>query len=323
MKSLNSRQVLLFAGGLFLLIAAAFLGWQGLENMGEKQRRCQELTDQLGNEALAAILMDPEGVQKSRKAAKEIKDLKEKLERETGQLRQSWEQSAQIASASDQDWAKDPGKWKDRLIQIQSDMQREAKQVNLKVAPDFYLGFEAYRQKSPSPEEVPSLALELSLAKQLVGHLIDARQRAKEQFPTTCELRVLNLPGTDKESPLSQPGKEGKNVAAGLSRKVFRLEMESSPEVLYILVQNLMRDSGLWIIRDLSISNPKQGFPSRSEISQKFATSKESSEKDGLSPGKLLEILAGGESLAVQLGVEFVVWPKSPHPADLSKGKQP
>ena len=326
MKSLNLKQVLFFGFGLLFLAAAVILGWQGLEKLGENQQKFQELTDQLGNEALASILVDPDGVKKTEKAAKEIRDFNDKLEKETTQLRQTWEQSSQLASASEQDWFNDPGKWKNRLIQIQSDVQKEAKQANLRLAPDFYLGFEAYRQKSPTSEEIPNLGLELSLASELVDKVIDSRKKAKEQFPTICELRSLTLLGAEKDSAPVPPSKEEKKVGLpDRSRKSFRLQMDSSPEVFYLLIQNLMQDDGLWIVRDLNISNPRQSFSSRSEIAQRFSSPKENLAKEEASSGKLLEILAGSESLSIQLDVDFVIFARSKGNVakDPTKEKQP
>jgi hypothetical protein len=82
-------------------------------------------------------------------------------------------------------------------------------------------------------------------------------------------------------------------------------------------VQGLTRDSWLFIITDLSVTNEKQTFPLRSEIAKKFAVSEAapgSSVTAEKKEKKLLEILAGEESLVATMEVDFVAW-KNPKEA--------
>ena len=67
------------------------------------------------------------------------------------------------------------------------------------------MGLDGFRQKSPTAEEVPELALHLSVAERLVRRLMEARQ-IKEQYPTICEFRSLAGPGSVQEKvPQEKP----------------------------------------------------------------------------------------------------------------------
>jgi hypothetical protein len=71
------------------------------------------------------------------------------------------------------------------------------------------------------------------------------------------------------------------------------------------------------IITDLSVANERQTFPLRSEIAKKFTSSEGATGGSGTSEKKekrLLEILAGEESLSATLEVDFVAW-KNPKEA--------
>jgi hypothetical protein len=317
---LDKSQLMGVAGGAAAVLVAGGVAWFGLGGLGEKQAEAQALTERMGNPALAALLNDPGGGSRASRDAAEIQKLAKELQAGDSFANQ-WAQAAQELGGDGQDWAKDPGKWKDRLIAIQSQLQKEAKAGRLGLAPDFYLGLDGYRQKSPTPEEVPGLALHLSVAERLVRRLMEARQ-TKEQYPTVCEFRSLGGPGSvqekgaqEKPPPPPGPGggKPGGPVAEA-ERKPFRVEIRSSPEVLYEYISLLVADPALFIVTDLRLANEKQTFPLRSEIAKKFseapapASGDQSAEKK--EKKKLLEILAGEEALNTTLMIDFVAWKK-------------
>ena len=331
MKASAERgQIVALAAGGGLVLVAGGLAWLGLGALGEKQAEAQALAERMGNPALAALMADPAGPARANRETAELQKLEKELRAKDGSAMESWSQGTQEAAGEGQAWSKDPGVWKDRLIEIQSRLQKEALAKRVKLAADFYLGLEAFRQKSPTVEEVPALATHLSVAERLVERLLDARQVA-EQYPTICEFKSLSAPGLLTDKP---PGGGAASVApkpgtppGGAERKTFRVEIRCSPEVLYEYVQRLARDPWLLIVTDLSVMNERQTFPLRSEIAKKFSTSE--APAGGAAPAeknekKLLEILAGEESLTALLEVDFVAWknPKEARPT-ASPGQAP
>lgn len=311
---LDRQQLLGVTGGVILLMAAGALAWWGLGSLGEKQAEAQALAERMGNPALAALLGDPSGATRATKEAGEIQKIEKELWDKDGSMTKVWSQGTREAYGEGQDWSKNPEKWKDRLIQIQSDLQKAAPGSQMQLGPDFYLGLETYRQKSPSAEEVPSLALHLSVAQRLVERLMEARKSA-EQYPTLCEFRALSGPGSAAEKAVEAaagqvPVKPG-SPPAGPEKKSFQAEIRCSPEVLYTYVRLLATDPWLFILTDLSVTNAKETFPLRSEIAKKFSSDGTSATPGdpGAKPGrKLLEVLAGEESLTVRLNLDFVAW---------------
>lgn len=318
---LDKTQLLSFGGGLAVVSVAGGLAWFGLGGLGQRQAEAQALTERISTPALAALLNDPAGVGRATRDAVEIQKLASELW-EKDAVTSQWLTATRELAGEGKDWSKDPGKWKDRLITLQSQLQKEAKAGRLKLTPDFYLGLDAFRQKSPTAEEVPALALHLSVAERLVRRLMEARQ-IKEQYPTACEFLALAGPGSVQEkapvspTPATKPGVHAPEV----ERKTFRVEIRSSPEVFYEYVRLLMTDPALFIITDLWLSNEKQVFPLRSEIAKNFSITNSNAEskipKDKKEKKRLLEILAGEESLNATLEIDFVAWK---HPGDAKGG---
>jgi len=317
---LNKGQLGAGMAGAAVVLVAAGVAWFGLGGLGEKQAEAQALTERMGDPALAALLNDPAGAGRATRDAAELQKLEKELQDKDAVARQ-WTQATQELAGEGQDWAKDPGKWKDRLIAIQSELQKDAKARRLILAPDFYLGLDGFRQKSPTVEEVPELALHLSVAERLVRRLMEARQ-TKEQYPTVCEFRALTGPGSAKDkggqekSPVAPaPGIRPGTPPPEVERKTFRVEIRSSPEVLYEYVRLLAADPALFIVTDLRLANEKQSFPLRSEIAKKFSEATPPPGAGGAAEKKekkrLLEILAGEESLNATLELDYVAWKQS------------
>ena len=311
------------AGPGLMILVAGVLAWVGLGALGEKQAEAQALADRMGNPALAALLADPGGVTKAKRETAEMKKLEEDLRQTGAAVLDGWGQASREAAGEGRDWAKDPGRWKDRLIAVQSRLQKESLEKRVRLDPDFYLGLDAYRQKSPSPEEVPGLAMHLSVAERLLDRFLQARSAA-EQYPTPCEFQSLSGPGTNPddgpEAKLAGGAAQTVSAATGSERKSFRAEIRCSPEVLYAYVRLLSQDPWLFIVTDLAVTNSKQTFPLRSEIAKRFAPSEVAADAGSAETrgARLLEILAGGESVTALLHVDFVTWslanePKAPN----------
>jgi hypothetical protein len=199
-------------------------------------------------------------------------------------------------------------------------LQKQSQGQKIELAPDFYLGLEDFRQKSPTADEVPGLALHLSVAERLVQLLMEARQVA-EQYPTPCRLLSLSGPGSifakqgeEPPTPVAAPTPRPKPAAAvaQAERKTFRVEIQSSPEVLYEYVRLLAGNPALLILTNLMVTNEQQNFPLRSEIAKKFTEANLSTGGEAMQKKKegkrLLEILAGEESVQTVLEVDFVAW---------------
>lgn len=275
-QELNRNQLFLVAGGVVVLVVAGVLAWLGLGGLGEKQAEAQALAERMGNPGLAALLSDPGGASRGMKDAAEIQKLEKSLWGQNPNM-ERWAKATGELAGEGMDWSKDPGKWKDQLIKVQSDLQKAAQKEKVGISPDFYLGLDGFRQKSPTSEEVPELALHLSVAERLVRLLMEAR-KVKEQYPTVCEFRALSGPGTTKEqggggpvpAPVAPVGKPGAGSGEA-ERKKFRMEIRASPEVFYEYVRLLANNDALLILTNLSLTNEKQAFPLRSEVARKFS----------------------------------------------------
>lgn len=323
MKSLNRNQLVLGGAVLLGLVGAGILGWMGLGALGEKQLEAQTLSERMGDPALAALLVDPAGIGRAGKDAAELKKLTQEMQ-DHNQISKEWSRATGELAGEGAEWAKDPGKWKDRLIAVQSALQKEAATKKVQMAQEFYLGLNSFRQKSPSAEEVPGLAYHLSVAERLVRLFLQARE-IPEQYPTACEILSLAGPGSAEDAATQAPPAQNPVPKPGApsletERKAFRLKIRSSPEVLYEYIRLLSKDPALLIITNLSLENEKQSFPSRSDIAKKFAETPAVEEANPPDGGKrkagkrLLEILAGEESLSTSLEIDFVAW-KNPEDA--------
>jgi len=293
-----------------MVILAAALGYWGFSQLGEKQTEAGVLLEKMVNPGIAALLADPGGVSRANRDALEIQKLEKGLREADGAWTDSWSAETKQMTGGGQVWATDPGKWKDRLIALESDLQKAASASRVQLPPDFYLGLENYRQKNPSIEELPSLALHLSVADRLVRRFFEAR-KAVEQYPTICEMRSLTGPEPGPKALGEAPARKPAPEAPGVERKTFRLEVRCSPEVMYEYVRLLTLDPALFVLTDLAVINEKQTFPLRSEIGSRLAApvaapgAAPDSKKEAK---KLLEILAGEESLNVSMVVDFVAW---------------
>ena len=313
---------------LVFLLAGGAATWWGLGVLEEKKADFEGLRERLSNPALASLLGETAGTDRASQEAAQIRKMTQNLQDEEGQSSRRWSRGTAEARGQGKDWSKDPGKWKDELISRQNEIQKKASTQRVKLAPDFYLGLEEFREKSPTEEEVPDLALQLSVACRLVDHLLAARQ-VREQYATECELKSLVRPRSkepEKNRPAAAPppAAGSKSPSVGPERKKFRLEYQCSPEVLYEFVRLLSADDWLFIIQDLAITNMKSEFPPRSEIAKKFsAAAGEPAGRDRLPSGKkLLEVLAGDEAIVVGMEVDFVPWQEG-EAASAPTGKSP
>lgn len=328
-SSLNRQQVVWLVAGLLALGAAIFLAWFGLSEMEEKQAEAQALADRMRDPALAALLKDEGAMGKVNRDLAELQKLEQDLRKEVGRKPERWAEGTKEATGQGQEWAQDPGKWKDQLIRVVSDLQGKAPKVRLKIPPEFYLGLDGFRQKSPSSAEVPALALHLAVAQRLVEKLLEAR-KVREQYTTPCEIRSLVGPGTSAEKPVAAapatPPARSAAPAVNPERQTFQMEIVSSPEVLYEYIRLLSTDEWLFVVRDLSVINQKQEFPPRSEIAKKFSSAEVSAPsgtgENKAAGKKLLEILAGDESTRTQMEIDFVAW-KNPEEAASKPGGKP
>lgn len=321
MRSLSRNQQKWLAGAGGWVLVSAALAWWGWGQLQEQQAQATILAEKMGNPGLAALLTDPDGLNRAGREAGEIQKLNQELRDADGTWTKAWTTATQQLAGEGQDWSKDPGKWKDRLIATESDLQKAAAADRVQLGPDFYLGLENYRQKSPAVEEVPELALHLSVAERLVRLFLEAR-RTPEQYPTACEFRSLTGPAAGKGSaPTSlPPGAASRRAAApaGPKRITFQLEVRCSPEVLYEYVRLLTLNPALLILTDLSVTNEKEKFPLRSEIANRLSTEEAGvpNQPEPVKSRRLLEILAGKENLTALLQLDFVAW----RTADESKG---
>ena len=338
---ISSKEIPVLLGVVGLLCSAGVLGWLGWGKLVDKLAEAQALADRAGNPDLAGLLADEVSINQATVEMAELKRVFSELQEKYGERMKKWSEGTLAISGNGEEWSKDPGQWKDRLIKIQSDLQAEAKVKGVQLPPDFYLGLESFRQKSPMPDEVPHLAIHLSVVRALLEKLFRARE-TKEKFPTACEVRSVTGPASKAEknnepNPMvsEAPVESGK---AQMDRKAFRMDFRCSPEVFFAFLDLLKQDPqdpALYIVTNITLTNEKQNFPLRSEIAKRLraeegASSVELTPKikgpEDASPreAKLLEILAGNEVLDLQIRLDFVAWSDAmPGPSESPTGKKP
>jgi len=309
MKSSLTPQQLQWVGlSVFGLLVAGVINWFGLSTLGEAQNEALAFADRLGKPGLGAVLQRPEGAAGVRKEVEQLQQITREIESVRAERIAPWEQATLEMAGDGKDWSTDPGKWKDELIARQNRyFKRSAEEPeNRKVilANDFYLGLEAYRQKSPSPQETPELAMQLMIASRLVEILMESR-KARENYPTLCRLKSLASPSSRAE--------KNPELSAEPHRILplfFDLELEVSPEVLMEFVRNISQSPIPFLVRAIEVKNEQQIFPTRSEIRKGLEGEDrtEDNSQNGALKKKLLLVLAGKEKLEVKISVEFVPW---------------
>lgn len=293
------------------------VGWFGWSTLQEALAEAQAFADRKSVPRVAAAVGHPGGVAKILQETKELAKLNQTARQRLEATVRSWQDSWRETSGDGADWSTDPGKWKDKLIETRSfflQQSRESKEdIRMELPDDFYLSLGQFQQKSPTAEEVPDLARQLMVARRLTEILVLARRDAKEAYPTPCLFRTLEHidSAPEKEVGLKAPPGRTPPPNSSLARMTFRLQIESSPEVLFEFVRDLEKDAWLFLIRDLVVQNEQIQFPSRSEIRKKFESQIQANPEAGSTAvrSKLLEVLAGKEKVQSTLQIEFIGWP--------------
>jgi len=334
---LGRDQIFLFGGSALLLVLAGVLGWYGLGELAAVLGHAQELVDRKGSGDLALVLNRPGGVSAARKDTEEMLKFSQDLAKKEEAVIAPWYRGWEEASGQGAEWSKDPGQWKDKLVRDNDEVLKKCGQAKdastVTLGENFYLGMEEFKQKSPTNEQVPGLARQLSVAKKLVDLLILAK-KVREGYATPCVLVGLEVPsgveGLNPEGGRSNKGTEDKN--AEYIRERYRIRISCSPEVLYEYVQLLSRDEWLFIITNLGLANERETFPKRGEIAKLFQVEPPANappqdrevprggEKDA-GKAKLLLVLSGKERVNVNLDVDFVGW-KRFAPAEKAQGEK-
>lgn len=311
---------------LGVLGGAGGLAWLGFQALQESQSEIELLSQRMAKPGLVSILGQVQGLATSRASAKKLGETRAKLREEIEKTIGGWRKGFLVASGAGQDWSKDPGLWKDELVQANADIAKASREAEedrkVRLAEDFYLGLEDFRQRSPEPSELPILTLRLKAAEKLTQILFQARKNSHEQYPTECVLqKILCLPSEEKKATPSGGGVI--SPGESISRIPFELQFRASPEVLYVYLELLRKDPWLFIVTDLRVRNELEQFPPRSEIRNRYDAQKDpgQNQREGQAQDLLL-ILAGKESLLVDLRVDFVAWKENPE-AQKSSGPGP
>ena len=314
-------------GGLALVVLGAGLGWVTFSSWGEARAAAEELLQR----KLGSVLVQPGGLEKLNQDITALQKSRAEFEKELEALVEPGEE----AWGAGQPWSADPGQWKDRLIEVNDRIRKESGPVGpggrISLTPDFYLGFEEYRQKSPSADQVPALARQLAVSLRLWDHLLAARKEVAEPFPTPCVLQAWMVPGVPAEATATSPGAPGASPptpspASAPLRETYQMSLECSPEVLLDLMRRVASDPWMLIPMQLRVENEQASFPKRAEFEKFFvgtAGAAASAEKGAASSDRppLLLILAGKEKLKVSLSIDFVGWPP-PSPPATAKPKE-
>lgn len=312
------------AGALILLLAVGG-AWWAWQLLGQVQEEVQTLTDRQGRPGLAQILTRPDGVALAVRETGQLAKLREEIAREDGDLTDPWSRAYEEAQGAGQDWSKDPGRWKDRLIQMRSDLFRRSRESpadrRVLMQDDFFLGLEAFQQRSPAAADLPEVSRDLSAAFRLASLLLDAKDAVAEAYPTPCRLLSLAVPSgnqspaQERQPPPARPAAGEGGSAGGLApRFAYEIEIECSPELLFDYVDRLSRDTWLWVPREVRVTNELATFPSRSEIRKGFLPGRAAAgEGEGTTAPaeapKLLQVLAGKEKIKTKIRLDLIGWP--------------
>lgn len=315
--ALSRKQITQWSFVVILFLSSLVLGWLGLGRLAEKSDLARQLADRKGQSELAELLGTPGGLGSAKKEALQLEQLSAELAKKEQEFLGPWREATQVARGQEKEWAKDPNKWKDQLVKWNDEiLKRSAKTEKAKsvlLITNFYLGLEEFKQKSPREEQVPELALQLSVSKRLVDLLFKAKETAVEGYPTSCTLLKLQGP----LSPLGEPVPETKEkggVKGALKRDRYLMDLACSPEVLFAFMNALTTDAYFFIPIDLTLTNEKEGFPRRSELAGQFSPPSQGETPPPDSPrgenkapaSPLLKILAGDEKLRISLQIDFV-----------------
>lgn len=321
---LDRAQGILLVTVLFLLLVGGGLGWEGLGRMSEQLASARQLAERRANGDLSIILSRPSGINIARKETDDLIKLCRELEKTEEAVIGPWRKGWEEASGEGMDWSKDPNKWKDKLVQDNDEILKKCGVAGdlskVILGEDFYLGLQEYRQKSPGAEQVPALARQLSVSKKLVDILIEAK-KTREGYATPCVLvgievpMVVEISGREPEKPKNRPEeKSGETL-----RERYRMKIACSPEVLYEFIRILNQDPWLFILVNMSLTNPVDSFPKRGEVAKLFETAPTPAAEDQKlgyirgstnesSKPKLLLVLSGKEKVDVNLEIDYVGW---------------
>lgn len=309
----------LIIGSVFLFSLA--LDWWGLGSLMEQSDQAQTLTNNKANEEVSNILGRPGGISAAEKDIVNLEKLNSSLSKQEESLLGPWRNSTSEAMGVGKDWSKDGNKWKDLLVNYNDEiLKKSGKKGDKKkvvLTPNFYLGLEEFKQRSPGDAQVPLLATQLSVSKRLVDLLFHVKENTKEGYPTSCLLLSLQGP-LSKEGELTEASKSKPKFGERNEnpRESYMIEIECSPEVLYAYIHRLIIDDYFFIPMNLELENEKDTFPKRSELVGLFSAplvnepnvgeTRQSVSSAPTAP--LLLVLAGKERLHAKLQIDFVSW---------------
>ncbi|NDC79875.1 MAG: hypothetical protein EB090_01175 [Verrucomicrobia bacterium] len=333
---ITTREIRLIGVGAGLLLFVSAVNWWGISHFNDISDKAQQLTERKGKTGVAELLSRTGGVAEGKKDLKQVEELSALVSKRADTILGPWQKASIEAAGLGKDWANDPNKWKDLLVKYTDEVLKKSGKGGDKkrvILPSgFYLGLEDYKQRSPREEQVPSLAVQLSVSKKLVELLFQAKEDSREGYPTSCTLLSLKGPSAETgEGEGDLKTKEKTTNKKNSSRGRYVLEFESSPEVFYNFVHAVTRDDYFLVPVSMVVENEKLSFPKRSELASQFASSATNStpspeiEKGGrLSANPpLLLVLAGKERVRVQMILDYIQWKSSSLEKPVKKDGKP
>lgn len=332
---LSRGRMISLSGGFLVLLLCGLFAWWGIGYLAEESNLAEELMSRRGKSEIAEILGRPGGVGETKKEITLLDQLNKSIELRESAILGPWREASSEARGEGKEWSKDPNRWKDELVKSNDEILKKTGKAEstkrVALAPDFYLGLEEFKQKSPRENQVPDLALQLSVSKRLVDLLIQSKERTLEGYPTPCLILKLQGPsGTQGESGEIKP-KEKPSGKTSLQRSRYNLQIVCSPEVLFEYTSALSKDKYFFILNLVDLVNERDSFLKRSELAGKFtvpgletkAAPAAGVEGEKPAPAPLLQVLAGDESLKVNLEVDFICWSSPMEEKTSSKGLKP
>ena len=334
--SLKKHEIVGLSAFLLVALVAITLGWLGVGGLTDKTSSLEQLNERKGKSEVADILGRPGGLGEVKKEIGQMDEIARALAKKEDELLGPWREASDEAIGTGKDWSHDVNKWKDQLVRYNDEILKKSAKNNktksVGLAPNFYLGLESFKQKSPREDQLADLSLQLSVSKRLVDLLFQAKETAAEGYPTSCTVLNLQGPLSDLVEAPSEGNMKGKTGDKKLgTRSRFTMEFESSPEVLYTFMDGLSTDRFFFIPGNLIVANVKEGFPKRSELATQFASPKVESaaSPEGALRGDgtktklpLLKILAGDEKVLVKIQIDFVQFGPGGEGKSTTQGKK-
>lgn len=201
-----------------------------------------------------------------------------------------------------------PQAFQDRLRQVVSEVENRAKEKNVILPKDFYLGFDPYRTTLPSEVASAPLARQLQAIRSLVDKLIDLKVESIET--------LVRVPLPEEQGAFLANAQEDKKEPV-VKKYPFDISFRTEQGRFRLGLNSLLNSEQFFVLRSINVMNSNTEGPKRqvaSELGTAPATPSPIFGNAGLGdaagqnkPEKsALDVIVGRETLKVTLRVEMI-----------------